>query len=108
MVDQLGILICRAPRRVTALFNQRHIGRLKSRADVLGQRKVDLSIAAALVILKNAADTAGSVRVENKEIRIGPGFETRIVGFTVQVEMHFLLAMELGRIVSVLDRGIYV
>ena len=61
-----------------------------------------------MVILKNAADTAGSVRVENKDIRIGPGVETRIVGFTVQVEMYFFSAMEVGRIVSILDREIYI
>ena len=80
----------------------------KSATDILGQRKICVPVAAALIVHEYPANSTRSLAVWNIEIFIRPCFQPRIQIGPVRIQMRLLRGMEMGGIFVIFDTRVQI
>ena len=107
-MHELRILFCLAKCRAPAFFNQRHKGRKERLAHVLNKSEIRIPIAGIVIIKENPPDASCAASVRDIEILIRPRLETRIKIAAMRVAMSLLHAVEMRRVLVILQTRVKV
>ena len=107
-MDQLRVALRVSPVHSPPRLDDRQIGRQEGPADILGQGKIGLPVAAVAVIHEDPADAARAPAMGNEEILVCPGLQLGIKRLAMRGQVARLHGVEMLGILGIFDAGVQV